>query len=89
MGVLGPVIGTILAFALIVILGPTAGIVLLPLMFGFILSAYMRQREIYHDIGLIKEKLGIDEHDDFNMSDEEIEKELERGYIEGSDKPEA
>lgn len=89
MGVMGPVIGTILAIALIFILGPTAGIVLLSIMFGMILSTFMRQKEIYNDLGLIKERLGINEHGDFNMSDEEIEKELERGYIEGSDKPEA
>ncbi|MNT93128.1 hypothetical protein D3C72_2345330 [compost metagenome] len=78
MAVMGPVIGTILAIALIFILGPTAGIVLLSIMFGMILSTFMRQKEIYNDLGLIKERLGIDEHDDFNMTDDEIEKELEQ-----------
>ncbi|AIQ63467.1 hypothetical protein PSTEL_10605 [Paenibacillus stellifer] len=57
MAVMGPVIGTILAIALIFILGPTAGIVLLSIMFGMILSIFMRQKEIYNDLGLIKERL--------------------------------
>lgn len=80
MAVMGPVIGTILAIALFFILGPTTGILLLSIMFGLILCIFMRQKEIYNDLGLIKEKLGIDEHGDFNMSDAEIEKELEQDH---------
>ncbi|MFC6227365.1 hypothetical protein ACFQI7_06050 [Paenibacillus allorhizosphaerae] len=45
----------------------------------------MRNKEIYSDIQRIKEKLGIVDKDDFNMSNEEIEEELKQ-YIETDEK---
>ncbi|MNN38594.1 hypothetical protein D3C81_1526000 [compost metagenome] len=42
------------------------------------LSTYIRHKEIHSDIQRIKEKLGIEDNKDFNMSNEEIEKELEQ-----------
>ncbi|MNJ03854.1 hypothetical protein D3C73_1643480 [compost metagenome] len=47
------------------------------------LSTYIRHKEIHSDIQRIKEKLGIEDNKDFNMSNEEIEKELEQELIIG------
>ncbi|MDT3429235.1 putative Holliday junction resolvase-like endonuclease [Paenibacillus forsythiae] len=79
------ILGTIIAIALSIVLGPVGGIILISIMFGLVLSTYMRNKEIYNDLQSIKEKLGIEERDDFNMTNEEIEEELEKDYIESSE----
>jgi hypothetical protein len=59
-------------------LGPYGIIVLLSLIFGMVLSTHMRNKEIHSDLQKIKEKLGIEDTDDFHMSNEKIEQELEK-----------
>ncbi|MNU09516.1 hypothetical protein D3C72_2561190 [compost metagenome] len=46
------------------------------------LKVYQQNRQIGDDLQKIKEKLGIVEIDDFNLSNEEIEEELEREWNE-------
>jgi len=80
--IIGTIIAIVIAIALSFLLGPFGGIILISIMFGFVLSTYMRNKEIHNDLQRIKEKLGILERDDFNMTNEEIEEELEKDYIE-------
>lgn len=49
--------------------------------FGLILSTHNRTKEIHSDIQIIKAKLGIEEKDEFNMTDQEIEEELEKEML--------
>ncbi|WP_223066337.1 hypothetical protein [Paenibacillus caui] len=77
MTIIGTIIGIIAAIALSIFLGPLGGIVLISVIFGLVLSTHIRNKKIYDDLQRIKEKLEIEEQHDFNMSNEEIEEELE------------
>jgi cell division protein FtsB len=72
--------GTVLAigliFAFTVVFGPYGAWVLIALLFGLVLSTHQRNKQIYDDLQKIKQKLGIEDKDEFNMSNEEIEEEL-------------
>jgi hypothetical protein len=80
------VLGTILAIALVVVLSivlaPVGGIVLLAATLVMALKIYQQNRQIADDLQKIKEKLGIVEIDDFNLSNEEIEADLEKEWNE-------
>jgi hypothetical protein len=80
------VLGTILAIALVVVLSivlaPVGGIVLLATTVVMALKIYQQNRQIADDLQKIKEKLGIVETDDFNLSNEEIEADLEKEWNE-------
>jgi hypothetical protein len=78
MTIIGIFAAIIIAILVSVLIGPFGGIVLLAVIFGFILSTHHRNRKIYDDLQRIKERLGIDDRDDFNMTKEEIELELEQ-----------
>ncbi|WP_110933243.1 hypothetical protein [Paenibacillus bouchesdurhonensis] len=70
-------IGAIIVALLVsIFLGPVGLLVLVSVIFGLVLSMYIRNQEMHHDMERIKEKLGIEDKEDFNMSDEEIENEL-------------
>lgn len=58
------------------------------LTFGLILSTHNRTKEIHSDLQIIKAKLGIEEKDEFNMTDQEIEEELEKEILIDNKKPE-
>ncbi|WP_148505277.1 hypothetical protein [Paenibacillus beijingensis] len=52
------------------------------MIFGVVFSTNARNKRIENDLQMIKEKLGIvQENRDFNLSDEEIEEELERDAL--------
>jgi len=91
--IVGAIIGILLALFFNLLFGPAGGIVTLGLVFGLIFSTHQRNKMIYDDLQLIKQKLEIQdpkveefEHvaDDGGITDdrlrkvnEEIEKELE------------
>lgn len=52
-------------------------IILLAVIFGLVLSTHQRNKKMYEDIQRIKERLGIVDRNDFHMTNEEIEDELE------------
>ncbi|SFM53335.1 hypothetical protein SAMN03159341_1444 [Paenibacillus sp. 1_12] len=62
-------------------LGPYGLLVLISIIFGLVLSTHIRSKEIHSDLQRIKEKLGIEDKDDFNMSNDEIEEELEKEQL--------
>lgn len=80
----GTIAAVILSIILVMFFGPYGIMVFLAIFFGMVLSTYMRTKEIQNDIQRIKEKLGIEDTlgladtNDFQMSDEEIEQELEK-----------
>ncbi|AZK47918.1 hypothetical protein [Paenibacillus lentus] len=76
MSAIGTIVAIIIALLISLFIGPTGTLALISVGFGLVLSMYIRNREMYSDIQRIKEKLGIEDKDDFNMSDEEIENEL-------------
>ncbi len=80
------IFGTILAIAIVailsIVLAPVGGIVLLAATLVIALNIYQQNRQIAVDLQKIKEKLNIVEVDDFNLSNEEIEEELEREWNE-------
>jgi hypothetical protein len=78
MAIFGTIAAVILSVLFMMLLGPYGIIVLLSLIFGMVLSTHMRTKEIQNDLQRIKEKLGIEDPNDFNMSNEEIEQELEK-----------
>jgi regulator of replication initiation timing len=55
-------------------------LLVIAILFGLVLSMHQRCKRIYDDLQLIKQKLGIEEKDEFNMKNEEIERELEDIY---------
>jgi uncharacterized membrane protein YgaE (UPF0421/DUF939 family) len=77
MTIIATFIAVILAVMVSYFLGPLGGLILISLIFGLTLSTYMRNREIQNDIQRIKEKLGIIDKDDFNLTDDEIEEVFE------------
>ncbi|WP_055108588.1 hypothetical protein [Paenibacillus ihumii] len=76
MSVMGTMLAIAVALFVSILLGPAGGVVLISIIFGLVLSMHFRSQEMHSDIKRIKEKLGIKENEDFNMSDEEIEEEL-------------
>lgn len=72
-------ISTAIIFAILIsiYLGPLGGIVLLSVIFGLVLSTHQRNKKMYEDIQRVKERLGIVDRNDFHMTNEEIEEELE------------
>lgn len=79
--IFGTILAIILAIVLSLLLGPFGGLVLLSILFGLVLNIYQTNRRISEDLQRIKEKLGIEDKDDFHLSDEEIEKELEKEQL--------
>lgn len=82
MNVLGTILAIALAVVLSIVLAPVGGIILLAATLVMALKIYQQNRQIADDLQKIKEKLGIMETDDFNLSNEEIEEELEREWNE-------
>lgn len=78
MNVLGTILAIALAVVLSIVLAPVGGIILLAATLVMALKIYQQNRQIADDLQKIKEKLGIMETDDFNLSNEEIEEELDR-----------
>lgn len=72
-------ISTAIIFAILIsiYLGPLGGIFLLAVIFGLVLSTHQRNKKMYEDIQRVKERLGIVDRNDFHMTNEEIEEELE------------
>ncbi|OAB45269.1 hypothetical protein [Paenibacillus glacialis] len=82
MTIFATIIAILVAILLSIVLGGPYGIlILIAITFGVALSTHIRTKEIQLDLQRIKEKLGIKDKDDFNMTDQEIEEELEE-YIE-------
>ncbi|MFD0694487.1 hypothetical protein ACFQZT_10330 [Paenibacillus sp. GCM10027628] len=73
------------AILISIFLGPFGGILLLATIFGLVFSTHQRNKKIYDDLQRIKEHLGIVDRDDFNMTNEEIEHELEQEEQEDSE----
>jgi hypothetical protein len=75
------IVGAILALVLIVActaaFGTYGGVIVIAIMFGLVFSNYQRNKKIYQDLQLIKDKLGIQNKDDFAMNNKDIEEELE------------
>lgn len=72
------IVAIIMALLVSIFLGPVGLLVLVSVIFGLIISMYIRNQEMHHDMERIKERLGIEDKDDFNMSNEEIEEELRK-----------
>ncbi|KQX69049.1 MULTISPECIES: hypothetical protein [unclassified Paenibacillus] len=77
MTIIGIITAIIFAILISIYLGPFGGIVLLAVIFGLVLSTHQRNKKMYEDIQRIKERLGIVDRNDFHMTNEEIEEELE------------
>ncbi|QWU13971.1 hypothetical protein SAMN04487895_101235 [Paenibacillus sophorae] len=77
----GTLIAIVATIALSILLGPYGVIVIIAMIFGIVLSSYQRMNQIHEDIQLIKEKLGIKDQNEFDMKNEDIEKELEEEYF--------
>ncbi|MNP64759.1 hypothetical protein D3C76_1602810 [compost metagenome] len=82
MNVLGTIIAIVIVVVLSILLAPAGGIVLLAVTMVMVLRMYQQNRQMADDLQKIKEKLGIVEKDDFNLSNEEIEEELEKEWQE-------
>lgn len=82
MTVFGIIASIAAAVALALFLGPYGMLVLFSIMFGLVLNIHLRTKEIHNDLQRIKEKLGILDKDDFHLTDEEIEAELEKEWLE-------
>ncbi|BBH19243.1 hypothetical protein Back11_05880 [Paenibacillus baekrokdamisoli] len=78
MTILGTILAIILAIGFTVVIGPFGGLLLIAIIFGLVFSTHQRNKRIFDDLQRIKEKLGIEDKDEFNMKNEEIEKELEQ-----------
>lgn len=79
--IFGMIAAIIVAIGLSFVIGPYAGIVILAAIFGLVFSVNQRNKEIYDDLQKIKEKLGIAGIDEFNMNNEDIERELEEAHL--------
>lgn len=77
MTIIGIITAIIFAILISIYLGPLGGIVILAVIFGLVLSTHQRNKKMYEDIQRIKERLGIVDRNDFHMTNEEIEEELE------------
>ncbi|RAV05559.1 hypothetical protein [Paenibacillus sp. YN15] len=82
MNILGTIIAIILVVVFSIVLAPFGGIVLLAITTVMVLKLYQQNKQMADDLQKIKEKLGIVEKDDFNLSNEEIEEELEKEWQE-------
>lgn len=82
MNILGIVIAIILVVVFSIVLAPFGGIVLLAITTVMVLKLYQQNKQMADDLQKIKEKLGIVEKNDFNLSNEEIEEELEKEWQE-------
>lgn len=71
------IFSVILAILVSIFLGPYGMIIVLSVICGLVVSNYNRNKIIESDLQKIKQKLGIEEKDEFNLTNEEIEKELE------------
>ncbi|NEW06676.1 hypothetical protein GK047_11690 [Paenibacillus sp. SYP-B3998] len=83
----GVIICIVLVFVVTLYLGPLGVLFLLASSFALICSNYLRNKAIHSDLQKIKEKLGIVEKDEFNLTNAEIEQELE-AYTAGQDRDE-
>lgn len=81
MTIIGTLFAIVAAIILTIFFGPYGILVLISITFGLILSTHNRTKEIHSDLQIIKEKLGIEEKDEFNMTDQEIEEELEKEML--------
>lgn len=73
----GTVIAIVGAVVLMMFLGPYGISVLLAVAFGMLLSIYLKTKDIHAEVRIIKEKLGITDEVEPDMTNEEIEAELE------------
>lgn len=73
----GTVIAIVGAAVLMMFLGPYGISVLLAVAFGMLLSIYLQTKDIHAEVRIIKEKLGITDEVEPDMTNEEIEAELE------------
>lgn len=83
--ILGMIISTILYFVLAITLGGIGSLLFLLLLSGFIWYQHGAIEKLGDRLKNIEELLGIDESKDLNLSDEEIEQELEK-FIESEEK---
>jgi hypothetical protein len=81
MTILGTITAIVVAILISIFLGPYGILALISITFGLVLSTHIRNKEIHSDLQRIKEKLGIEDKDDFNMTNEEIEEELEKEQL--------
>ncbi|PZD97272.1 hypothetical protein DNH61_02640 [Paenibacillus sambharensis] len=75
------IISIVAAILIAIYLHPYGLILIMCVTFGLVLSNRRRTMRIESDLQKIKEKLGIEEKDEFNMPNEEIEEELEAEYL--------
>lgn len=73
----GTVIAIVGAVVLMMFLGPYGISVLLAIAFGMLLSIYLQIKDIHAEVRIIKERLGITDEIEPDMTNEEIEAELE------------
>ncbi|MCY9667776.1 hypothetical protein M5X11_23115 [Paenibacillus alginolyticus] len=88
MTIFGIILAIIIAILIAIFLGPYGGIVLLAIIFGLVLSTHQRNKKMYEDMQRIKERLGIVDRNDFHMTNEEIEQELELEVLSESEQKE-
>jgi hypothetical protein len=81
MTILGTIIAIFFTILISIFLGPYGILVIISITFGLVLSTHIRNKEIHSDLQRIKEKLGIEDKDDFNMTNDEIEEVLPRGEL--------
>ena len=79
--VLGTILSTIVFLVLSLTIGEVGGLIFLLILAGFIGAQYGEIQKLKERINKIEKLHGIDEISDFNMDNDEIEKELEQ-YIE-------
>lgn len=65
-------------FAFVLSLFPFGFLLVMAMAFGMIYSIYNRNKEMYEDLQLIKEKLGMDAAKDRRLEEYLVEQELER-----------
>ncbi|MCR8635494.1 hypothetical protein [Paenibacillus radicis (ex Xue et al. 2023)] len=85
MTIFGTITAIVAAIIISLFLGPYGILALIAVIFGLVLSTHIRNKEIHSDLQRIKEKLGIADKDDLNMSNDEIEKELETEQLNEKD----
>ncbi|NOU96666.1 hypothetical protein GC093_26100 [Paenibacillus sp. LMG 31456] len=89
MTLFGIIAAIVAAILISIFLGPYGILVLIAVIFGLVLSTHIRNKEIHSDLQRIKEKLGIEDKDDFNMINDEIEEELEKEQLMDKDHTES
>ncbi|WMT39655.1 hypothetical protein RE628_19935 [Paenibacillus sp. D2_2] len=73
MTVIGMVIGAIILFLSVYLIGPYGVGIFLVILFGIVFSTYQRNKQIYEDIKKIREKLGL------LREDEKIQQGIDEG----------